>query len=341
MVPTLCHDTAAVPPPAYQRALAKQPVALHLSAVVVVSSLHLLQLCGVAVRLAHRRCPPPLPKGPGGAPRVYREESLVLIALLRIPWRLSYQDMHDWLVAWPALATACGLPLGTDGWPRVPSPAQMCKRARAAGAPPCEMLFIVLVREALRRGVVRARDVIIDSAPILAWRRADPDATVGHALAQHPTRFLQGYRVHTLLCRGSGLPLLFLLSPAHQHDAPFARPLLTWAVRLYQLRPRIVRHGRGLLGSGPHPLDPHRPRRYSRCALEPQAHQEPLLPASHLDGGGPGQALGHRALLWPRLPLLPSATPAPDRLVISCLARRPDLRGHPRRRPARPPGGPA
>jgi len=62
---------------------------------------------------------PPLPKGPGGAPRVYREESLVLIALLRLLWRLSYQDMHDWLVAWPALATACGLPLGTDGWPRV------------------------------------------------------------------------------------------------------------------------------------------------------------------------------------------------------------------------------
>jgi len=248
MVPTLCHCTAAVPPPAYQRAVAKQPVSLHVTAVVVVSSLHLLQLCGVAVRLAQRRCPPPLPKGPGGAPRVYREESLLLIALLRILWRLSYQDMHDWLVAWPALATACGLPLGTDGWPRVPSPSQMCKRAHAAGAPPCEMLFIVLVREALRRGVVRARDVIIDSAPILAWRRADPDATVEHAPAQHPTRFLQGYRVHTLLCRGSGLPLLFLLSPAHQHDAPFARPLLTWAVRLYQLRPRIVRLDAGYWG---------------------------------------------------------------------------------------------
>jgi hypothetical protein len=25
---------------------------------------------------------------------------------------------------------------------------------------------------------------------------------------------LAGYRVHTLLCRGSGLPLFFLLSPA-------------------------------------------------------------------------------------------------------------------------------
>jgi hypothetical protein len=27
---------------------------------------------------------------------------------------------------------------------------------------------------------------MIDSAPILAWHRADPDAAFGHAPAQHP-----------------------------------------------------------------------------------------------------------------------------------------------------------
>ena len=52
---------------------------------------------------------------------------------------------------------------------------------------------------------------------------------------------LRGYRVHTLLCRSTGVPLLSLLSPANVHDAPFARPMLDWAVRLYDLRPRIVR----------------------------------------------------------------------------------------------------
>ena len=41
--------------------------------------------------------------------------------------------------------------------------------------------------------------------------------------------------------RGSGLPVFFLLSPANVHDAPFAQPLLQWAVRLYAIRPRIVR----------------------------------------------------------------------------------------------------
>jgi len=182
--------------------------------------------------LAHHRCPPPLPAGPGGAPRIYDEESLLLLALLRTLWRLSYQDMHDWLRAWPALALACGLPLGRDERPRIPSPSQQCKRGQAAGAPLPEALFVLSVLSAIRRRLIGARDLIIDSAPILAWRRTDPDAAVGHAPAQHPRPLLRGYRVHTLLCRGSGLPLFYLLSRANVHDAPFARPLLEWAVRL-------------------------------------------------------------------------------------------------------------
>jgi len=81
--------------------------------------------------------------------------------------------------------------------------------------------------------------------PILAWCRADPDAAFGHAFghapAPHPRPLLRGYRLQTLLCRGTGLPLLFQLPPANVHDAPFARPLLELAVRLLGLRPRVVR----------------------------------------------------------------------------------------------------
>jgi hypothetical protein len=159
----------------------------------------------------------------------------LVLALLRTLWRLSYQELHDWLCAWPALALACGLPLGPDGRVRVPSKAQQSKRLRAVGAPASEMLFVLLVRAGLWMGLTRARDLIIDSAPILAWRRADPDAAVGHAPAHHPRPLLRGYRVHTLLCRATGLPLLFRLSPANVHDAPFARPLLELAIRLFAL----------------------------------------------------------------------------------------------------------
>lgn len=99
MTPTPVNEAAPVPPPAYHRAQARLGPALYIDALTLVNT-----LCRLAVRLAHHRCPPPLPAGPGGAPRTYREESLLLIALLRILWRLSYQDMCDWLRDWPALA---------------------------------------------------------------------------------------------------------------------------------------------------------------------------------------------------------------------------------------------
>ena len=212
-MPSVVSEQAPVPPPAYHRAQARLGPALHIDALTLVRTLHLLALCRLAVRLARRRCPPPLPAGPGGAPRTYSEESLLLLALLRTLWRLSYQDLHDWLTDWPALALACGLPLGRDGRPRIPSPSQQCKRAQRAGAPVPEALFVLSVLTAMRRRLIGARDLIIDSAPILAWHRADPDAAIGHAPAQHPRPLLRGYRVHTLLCRGSGLPSSFCSPP--------------------------------------------------------------------------------------------------------------------------------
>ena len=245
MTPAVGLDQAPIPPPSYHHTMA---AALHVDALTLVRRLELLALCRMAVHLAHKQCPPPLPAGPGGAPRIYREESLLLLALLRTLWRLSYQETHDWLRAWPALALACGLPRGADGRPRVPSKAQQSKRLRAAGAPACEMLFVLLVRAGLWMGLTRARDLISDSAPILAWRRADPDAAFGHAPAHHARPLLLGYRLHTVLCRGSGLPLLFLLSRANVHDAPFARPLLELGVRLLRIRPRVIRLDAGYWG---------------------------------------------------------------------------------------------
>lgn len=77
------NEAAPVPPPAYHRAQARLGPVLHIDALTLVNTLHLLALCRLAVRLAHYRCSPSLPAGPGGAPRIYREESLLLIALLR------------------------------------------------------------------------------------------------------------------------------------------------------------------------------------------------------------------------------------------------------------------
>src|SRR5258708_20529504 len=143
MAPALCANQAPVPPPVDHTTLCE---ALHLEALTLVTRLQLLETCRVAVHLARRRCPPALPAGPGGAPRVYSEDALLLLALRRTLWRLSYQELHDWLCAWPALALACGLPLGADGRPRGPRKAPQAKRLPAAGAPASDVFFALPAR---------------------------------------------------------------------------------------------------------------------------------------------------------------------------------------------------
>ncbi len=88
MLPVCLDAQAPVPPPAYHRTQHRLNPALRLDAPTLVTQLHLLALSRLAMRSAHWRCPPPLPAGPGGRPRRSREESLLLLALLRTLWHL-------------------------------------------------------------------------------------------------------------------------------------------------------------------------------------------------------------------------------------------------------------
>src|SRR5215469_11174827 len=99
------HATScrAVPPPAYHRACARQ-AGLHIDAVTLVTTLHLLALCQVAVRLAQLSLSAPVACRAKRRATPLQRASLLLIALLRTLWRLSSQDIHDWLRAWPAPA---------------------------------------------------------------------------------------------------------------------------------------------------------------------------------------------------------------------------------------------
>src|SRR6266699_5096451 len=97
IMPTTSIQQAPVPPPSYHRreaqAQTQRARALHINALSLIETLHLLALCHLAVQVAHRHCPPPLPKGACGRPRTYREESLLLVALLKTLWRLSRPGM--------------------------------------------------------------------------------------------------------------------------------------------------------------------------------------------------------------------------------------------------------
>ena len=135
-MPTICNEQAPVPPPSYHRreiqAQAQRARALHINALSLIETLHLLALCRLAIQVAHRRCPPPLPKGAGGRPRSYREESLLLIALLKTLWRLSRPGMcmsgSRVGLPWPWLVACHWTPLASHVFPALLNCANAGKR---------------------------------------------------------------------------------------------------------------------------------------------------------------------------------------------------------------------
>jgi hypothetical protein len=138
MMPPTCNQQAPVPPPSYHRrevqAQAQRARALHINALTFIEVLHLLAFCRLAVQVAHQRCPPPLPKGAGGRAQTYREESLLLIALLKTLWRLSRPGMCmsgckvglPWL--WPVVCPS--LQMASRAFPALPNCANAGKRQK-------------------------------------------------------------------------------------------------------------------------------------------------------------------------------------------------------------------
>jgi hypothetical protein len=67
-------------------------------------------------------------------------------------------------------------------------------------------------------------DVVLDSTTLQAWYHRDPDA--GWSFPKRWKGSMWGYKVHTLLCRWSELPIMFLVTPANFYDSLAAIPLL-------------------------------------------------------------------------------------------------------------------
>ena len=228
---TRCDEIVAVPPP--RRPGKARSLGIH--AVQLITMLGLLPLSASIVALAllcRRRLPAATHRR--GHPIVYADASIVVIALVARLWHLSSREVYDWLISWPALAAACGLPEG-----RIIHHAHLGRRVRQLGAFPFWLLYLVLVGQAIRGGLLRGRDVVLDSTLLAAWTRGDPDAAWSFPSASKGRVF--GYKVHTLLDRAARLPLYFLISPANANDLPFAYPLLWFGRFVLRLPIHVVR----------------------------------------------------------------------------------------------------
>ena len=164
----------------------------------------------------------------------------MLTSLVAAAWRLSYERITDWLCRYDALAEILRYDqFNAVGQRRTISLAQYSRRLRALGGAPYFLIFVALVAALLKMGLIKGWDLIIDSSLLAAWYHDDPDAAWSW-----PTKWtghVFGYKVHTILCRWSYLPLFFVVTPANRNDGPLAIPMFAAVVLLYHLRIYVVR----------------------------------------------------------------------------------------------------
>jgi hypothetical protein len=173
-----------------------------------------------------------------GRKTIYRESSILVMALIQVAWQMSYEEVVDYLRSHTATAAAIGF---DDG--RVIGVSQYWQRRRALGIFPFWLFFIALAGQLLRCGILRGQDVILDATTQHGWFHGDGEAA--WSFPKPGKGAVWGYKVHTLLCRHSQLPLLFLVTPANRQESLCAIPLLTLAVAFYGLSFIIVRADAG------------------------------------------------------------------------------------------------
>ena len=98
-------------------------------------------------------------------------------------------------------------------------------------------IFNELTRILLESGTIIGKVVAVDSTHVKAYSgramdnrtgRSDPDARVGRGRRG----FILGYRVHTVCCADSELPIAFTVAPCNENDKLYFEPLLEKVHRL-------------------------------------------------------------------------------------------------------------
>jgi len=196
------------------------------------------QIAEWAISISHLfilALPAPVRRGPK---QTYRDSSILMLAYIQVAWQMGYEMVVDYFRAHPAAAQTAGF---VDG--KVISIGQYWERRKALGIWPFWFFFIGMVGQLIRMRIIHGVDIVIDSTTQKAWFHHDPDAKWSFPKPWKGSTW--GYKVHTLLCRWSELPVLFLVTPANWQDSPVAIPLLTLAVTLFHFPIAIVRADAG------------------------------------------------------------------------------------------------
>lgn len=179
--------------------------------------------------------PDPSRRGPK---LTYSDSSILMLAYIQVAWQMGYEMLVDYFRAHPDAGQAAGF---LDG--RVISIGQYWERRRALGIWPFWFFFIAMVGQLSKMRIIHGVDVVMDATTQHAWFHDDPDANWSFPKPWKGS--VWGYKVHTLLCRWSELPIMFLVTPANWQESRMAIPLLSLAVKLFHFPIAIVRADAG------------------------------------------------------------------------------------------------
>ena len=156
-------------------------------------------------------------------------KSQLLKHLLQIPSdrRLTLRLRRD-----RRLTKACGFHRR-----RTPSHGLFTQFRHRLGEEAYQRIFNELTKMLIESGVMIGKVVAVDSTHIVAYSaramdnasgRSDPDARVGRGRRG----FVLGYRVHTVCCADSELPIAYTVAPCNDNDKLYFEPLLERTRRL-------------------------------------------------------------------------------------------------------------
>ncbi len=123
------------------------------------------------------------------------------------------------------LSRACGFRR------RTPNHGLFTQFRHRLGEEAYQLIFNQLTEMLIESGVMNGKVVAVDSTHIVAYSaramdnatgRSDPDARVGRGRRG----FVLDYRVHTVCCADSELPIAFKVAPCNDNDKLYFEPLL-------------------------------------------------------------------------------------------------------------------
>lgn len=204
---------------------------LRLTPEQLLAAIHAQELADWSLHTAGRYQPPQLPRDPGGRPTIYRDSSILLMAMVQTVWHKSYEQIVDYVATHRELAVE----LGFEG--RTISQGQYWERREALGVLPFLFFFLALVAQLIRLGVITGQELIVDSSLLFAWRTDDPGVTRQKYAGK---KSVFGYKVHTVLCHKADLPLFALVTPAYVHDSQVGWFVILVAALLFGLKVLVV-----------------------------------------------------------------------------------------------------